>query len=96
MKIEMETVQVGCRSAKCFPQGKNVNGRLAAREVHYRRGRKFVVWMPWTIEAMQDIVSQHGLDLEEELVTILMEEIEREGNESGWFTLEEIVAQNNS
>lgn len=42
------------------------------------RGRKFVVWVPWKVEPLQELVAHHGLDLENELMKIVAEEMEAE------------------
>lgn len=50
----------------------------------------------WTIEEAQDVETQYGLDLEEEIAQSLIEEIEKEKNENGSYTWEELCERNKS
>ena len=63
---------------RVFLPNKDIGGSLYGRTVRHWRGRKYVVWVPWTIEVLQDICAYHSIDLEEELARVLTEEIERE------------------
>lgn len=57
-----------------FPPNKTIRGRLEGRVTYRRRGKRFVVWTPWTIEPVQDLVAHHSLDLDDYLTQLLIEE----------------------
>lgn len=75
IKIVMETIEVRHIETRRFPHSKTVGGRLCFRITQYRRGRKFIIWMPWTLETMQPLHAYHSLDLEDELNRRYMEAI---------------------
>lgn len=60
--------------------------RLSMRKVVRWRGKKMVFILPWTVESVQNIQSQHGLDVEEELCRLLQEEIWKEITAESGYT----------
>lgn len=93
MKVEMQLVEVKPRYAGLFPQNKTVGNKLCGRTIIRHRGRKFVFWQPWKVELVQNICTYHGLNLEEELTNIFIEELERETQDASddRWTAEEIA-----
>ena len=63
VEIQIQSVKVEAKTRK-----------LRMRKVVIRRGKKMCFIKPWTIEPVQDLGCEHGLDVEDELAQMFLSE----------------------